>query len=86
MGANFKYKVVWGPMLERILARLDSWKAVLLSKDRRLTPLKSTLVSIPNYYLSLFTIVRVVANDIESKFHKFLWNDSGDQHQYRLID
>lgn len=73
-------------MLERILTRLDSWKAVLLFKGGRLTLLKSTLASIPNYYVSLFTIPEVVANEIETKFRKFLLNDSGDLHRYHLVD
>lgn len=45
-----------------------SWKTTLLSKGSRLALLKATLTSIPNYYLSLFTILVSVVNKIEEKF------------------
>lgn len=86
LGANFKSKSVWGPVLERITARLDSWKAALLPKGGRLTLLKSTFASIPNYFLSLFTIPGSVANDIKTQFWNFLWNDAGEHHRYHLMD
>lgn len=73
-------------MVKRISLYLDSWKSALLSKGGMLTLLKTTLVSIPNYYLSLFTIPVSVANKIESFFRKFLWNDSKDYHRYLLVD
>lgn len=48
--------------------------------------LKSTLASIPNYYLSLVTIPRSVARVIEARFRNFLWNDDVDHHNYHLVD
>lgn len=84
--ANFKSKLVWGLVVEQISSRPDSWKTALLSKGGRLTLLKSTMASIPNYYLSLFTILGVVAYDIESKFQNFLWNDIENHHRYHLVD
>lgn len=48
--------------------------------------LKATLASIPNYYLSLFSILRSVAERIESFFRKFLWNDEEELHRYHLVD
>lgn len=52
-------------MIERIEGRLDSWKAIILSKGVKLTIIKATLVSIPNYYLTLFTILVSMANCVE---------------------
>ena len=46
------------------------------SKGGRLTLLKSTLSSLPTYYLSLFTIPTHVANKIERLQRDFLWGDS----------
>lgn len=86
LGASFKSKMVWSPVVEIISLSFESWKAALLSKGGRLTLLKSTLASIPNYYLSLFTIPGLMANDIEIKFHNFLWNNSKEHHQYHLVD
>ena len=43
--------------------------------------LKSTLSSLPIYFLSLFTIPTYVANKIEKLHRDFLWGDS----KYHLI-
>lgn len=56
-----------------------------MSKGGRLTLLKSSLASIPNYYLSLFPIPGSIANYIETKFHHFLWNNSKEHHRYHLV-
>ena len=47
-----------------------------LSKGGRMTLLKSTLSSLPTYYLSLFTIPSHVANKLEKIQRDFLWGDS----------
>ena len=43
--------------------------------------LKSTLSSLPTYFLSLFTIPTYVANKIEKLHRDFLWGDS----KYHLV-
>lgn len=86
LGAKFKSKEVWNLIVERITWRLESWKAKLLSKGGRLILLKATLASIPNYYLSLFSILGSVAIRIEFLFRKFLWNDEDDSHKYHLVN
>ena len=52
---------------------MEEWKKLYLSKGGRLTLLKSTLSSLPTYYLSLFTILLHVANKIEKIQRDFLW-------------
>ena len=47
-----------------------------LSKGGRLTFLKSTLSSLPTYFLSLFTIPTHVANKIKRLQRDFLWGES----------
>lgn len=86
LGANFKSKIVWNRTLERIVGRLEWWKAPMLSKGGRLTFIKSTLMSTPNYLISLFPIPVLVANKIEAMFKNFLWNDGPDCHHYHLVD
>lgn len=51
-----------------------------------MTLIKFTLMSTPNYLLSLFTISVLVANKIESMFKNFLWNDGLECHHYHLVD
>ena len=75
LGASHKSPIVWNPILEKIERKLAGWK-MYLSKGRRLTLLKSTLSSLPTYYLSLFTIPMHVANKIERLQRDFLWENS----------
>uniref|UniRef100_A0A2N9HNB3 Reverse transcriptase domain-containing protein n=1 Tax=Fagus sylvatica TaxID=28930 RepID=A0A2N9HNB3_FAGSY len=65
LGAQYKALSVWNSVLEKIERRLASWQTLYLSKGGRLTLLKSTLASLPTYFLSLFTIPVSVAQRIE---------------------
>ena len=56
LGASHKSPSIWNPILEKIERKLTGWKKLYLSKGDRLTLLKSTLSSLPTYFLSLFTI------------------------------
>lgn len=86
LGANYKSKVLWESVIEKISSRLDSWKAHLFSKGGRLILIKATLVVISNYFLSLFTITVSMANRIESMFRRFLWHDEVEHHKYHLVE
>ena len=56
LGASHKSPTIWNPILEKIEWKLARLKKLYLSKGGRLTLLKSTLSSLPTYYLSLLTI------------------------------
>ena len=62
LGAKFKDKTIWNPILEEIEQRLAGWKRLYLSKGGRVTLIKSTLSNLPTYILSLFPIPAIVAN------------------------
>ena len=62
LGAKFKDKAIWNPILEKIEQRLAEWKRLYLSKGGRVTLIKSTLSNLPTYFLSLFPIPTAVAN------------------------
>lgn len=47
--------------------------------------IKSNLIAIPNYFLSLSMILMSVANNIEAKIRNFLWNDDLNHHRYNLV-
>ncbi|XP_075665589.1 uncharacterized protein LOC142635288 [Castanea sativa] len=74
--ASHKSPTIWNPILKRIECKLAKWKKMYLSKGGRLTLLKSTLASLPTYFLSLFTIPTHIANKIERLQRDFLWGDS----------
>ena len=64
LGAKFKDKAIWNPILEKIEQRLAGWKHLYLSKGGRVTLIKSTLSNLPTYFLSLFPIPVAVANEL----------------------
>ena len=65
LGANFKDKSIWNPIVEKMERKLAGWKRLYLSKGGRVTLIKSTLSNLPTYFLSLFPILASVANRIE---------------------
>ena len=76
LGASHKSPTIWNSIFEKIERKLAGWKKMYLSKGGRLMLLKSTLSSLPTYFLSLFTIPTHVANKIERLQRDFLWGDS----------
>ena len=62
LGAKFKDKTIWNPILEKIKRRLAGWKHLYLSKGGRVTLIKSTLSNLPTYFLSLFPIPASMVN------------------------
>ena len=78
LGASFKDKSIWNPILEKMERRLAGWKRLYLSKGGKVTLIKSTLSSLPTYFLSLFPIPAKVAKRIEKLQRDFLWSGIGD--------
>jgi hypothetical protein len=57
--------------------RLSGWKSLYLSKGGKMTLIKSTLSSLPTYFLSLFPIPVNVALHIDKIQRDFLWGGVG---------
>ena len=73
LGAKYKDKAIWNPILEKMERKLASWKKLYLSKGGQVTSIKSTLSNLPTYFLSLFPIPTSVANRIARLQRDFLW-------------
>jgi hypothetical protein len=56
LGASYKSTHIWDGVIEKIEHQLTSWQRLYLSKSGRVTLIKSTLASVPIYFLSLFPI------------------------------
>ena len=65
LGAQFKSTAIWTSILERMEKRLTGWRKRYLSKGGRITLIKSTLSSLPTYFLSLFPIPTSVVHRLE---------------------
>ena len=86
LGASFKDKSIWNPILEKMERRLAGWKRLYLSKGGKVTLIKSTLSSLPTYFLSLFPIPAKVAKRIEKLERDFLWSGIGDDRKIHLVN
>ena len=84
-GAHYKDSSIWNPIIERMEKKLAGWKQLYLSKGGRLTLLKSTLLSLPTYYLSLFTIPQHVVDRLEKIQRNFLWGRSNESLNSHLL-
>ncbi|KAL0004004.1 hypothetical protein SO802_011565 [Lithocarpus litseifolius] len=85
LGAFYKSSSIWNPILEKFEKHLARWEKVYLSKGGHLTLLKSTLSSIPTYFLSLFTICTRVTNRMEKLQRDFLWGGLTDEQKLHLV-
>ncbi|XP_065619630.1 uncharacterized protein LOC136063338 [Quercus suber] len=72
LGAKFKELSIWNPILEKIERRLARWKRLYLSKGGKVTLIKSTLSSLPTYFLSLLPLPGKAANRMEKLQRDFL--------------
>ena len=86
LGAKFKDKSIWNPILEKMERKLVGWKKLYLSKGGRVTLIKSTLSNLSTYFLSLFPIPASVASRIARLQRDFLWGGLGDEPKFHLVD
>ena len=84
LGAKFKDRAIWNSILERMERRLTRWKQLYLSKGGKITLIKSTLSSLPTYFLSLSPIPVDIAIHIERRTN-FLWGGLDESPKFRLV-
>ena len=85
LGAPFKLVVAQDSVEERLKRRLVMWKGLYISKGGRLTLIRSTLASLPIYFMSLFPIPRVVRGRIEWIQRDFLWGGGALDRRPHLV-
>ena len=73
LGAPHKSMAVWDGVEERIWNRLALWKRQFMSKGERITLIRSTLVSMSIYLMSLMRMPRVVKLRLKQIQRDFLW-------------
>ncbi|EOY14430.1 Uncharacterized protein TCM_033819 [Theobroma cacao] len=73
LGVNHNSVKFWKPVIDRVGARLAGWKAKTLSLGGRVTLLRSVLISLPIFFISLFQVSIQVKNELEKIQRNFLW-------------
>ena len=88
LGENFMSKSIWCPILEKMECKLAGWQRMYLSKGGRVTLIKSTLLSLPTYFLSLFPMPVSVALRIDKISERFFveWNGGGEGKKFHLVN
>ena len=86
LGAKLKDLSILNPILERMERRLAGWKRMYLSKGGNVTLIKSSLSSLPTYFLSLLPLPGKVAKCMEKLQRDFLWNGIGGEPKMHLVD
>jgi hypothetical protein len=69
--------------MEKMLA---SWKNIYMSKGGHLTLIKSTLSSLPTYFLSLFPLLVDIARRLERLQRDFLWDGPGGESKFHMVN
>ena len=85
LGAPFKSEVVWDNVEERFRKRLAMWKRQYISKGERLTLIRSTLSSLPVYFMSLFFLPKKVRLRLEKIQRDFLWGGGALEQRSYLV-
>ena len=72
LGAPHSAVGVWDSIEERFRRRLATWKRQYISKRGRITLIRSTMSSLPIYFLSLFRMPKIVCSRLEKIQRDFL--------------
>ena len=85
LGVKHKALGVWDSVEERFRKRLIAWKIQYISKGGRVMFIRSTLSSLPIYYLSLFQMSQRVCARLERIQRQFLWGGSDLDKKVSLV-
>ena len=86
LGAPHRAIGVWNTIEERFRKRLTSWKIQYISKGGRFTLIRSTLSSLPIYFLSLFRMPKLVCSRLEKIQRDFLWGGGNLERKPHLVN
>ena len=86
LGAPHKALKVWDSIEDRFRRRLATWKRQYISKGGRITLIRSTLSSLPIYFLSLFRMPKIVCSRLEKIQTDFLWGGGNLERKPHLVN
>ncbi|GAV60148.1 LOW QUALITY PROTEIN: zf-RVT domain-containing protein, partial [Cephalotus follicularis] len=73
-------KVDCAPLIEKIMARANSWVSKSLSFVGRLQLIKATLASMQVFWCSMFNLPVSITMECERMLRNFLWGGNGQNH------
>ena len=77
---------VWDRVEEKFWRKLAMWKRRHISKEGRLTLIRSTLSNLPIYLMSLLRMPRGVSSRLEKIQRDFLWGSNASERKIHLIN
>jgi hypothetical protein len=83
LGASYKAKHIYDGVIEMIERQLG-WKMMYLSKNGRVTLIKSTLANLSTHFMSLFPLPQVLLTVLRSS-NVFYWGGPGEEFKYHLV-
>ena len=85
LGVPNKVVYGWDGVEEKMRRRLALWKSQYISKGGRITLIKSSMVSMPVYQMSLFQMPISVARRLEKVQRDFLWGGGHMERKAHLV-
>jgi len=82
VGGSHKRRAFWDGVVVKMKKILSRWKGRFLSLASRICLIKSVLSIIPLFYLSLFKMSVVVANELVKIQRNFLWGWRSDGRKF----
>ncbi|GAV71775.1 hypothetical protein CFOL_v3_15264, partial [Cephalotus follicularis] len=75
----------YAPLIEKIMARVNSWVRKTLSYTSQLQLIKSTLATMQVFWSSTFLLPSVVIMECERIMRRFLWGGNGNSLKQSLV-
>ena len=86
LGASHRAMGVWDSIEERFRQRLATWKRQYISNGGRITLIRSTLSSLPIYFISLFRMPKIVCSRLKKIQRDFLWGGGNLERKPHLVN
>ncbi|KAJ4779711.1 RNA-directed DNA polymerase (reverse transcriptase)-related family protein [Rhynchospora pubera] len=85
LAGNSSAKKTGQLILDKMRAKLAGWKTHMLSHAGRLVLLKSVLMSLPVYYMSVERLPKGIIKEMNSLMAKFFWGKTGQQRYMAMV-
>jgi len=72
-------KEAFQPLIDKVLSRINGWRAKTLSQAGRTVLIKSTAAAIPTYAMSTFLLPSSLCKILDRRFKDFWWGFSMDK-------